>query len=81
KVSPGGQRQFCAWIFSFVHLNYGVIRINGGESFQEIEFFPLEMDYGDYVLTFVTVFALSLLAGIYPSLRAAQTGIVGALRK
>lgn len=70
-----------AFLFSAVHSTVGVIRINGGDSFQEIEFFPLEMAWQDYALTFCTVFALSLLAGIYPAAKAAGTNIVRSLRK
>ncbi|MEM0996564.1 MAG: ABC transporter permease [Bacteroidota bacterium] len=70
-----------AFVFSQVHLAVGVIRINGGESFAEIEYFPLEMAWQDYALTFVTVFALSILAGLYPSAKAAATQIVRSLRK
>jgi lipoprotein-releasing system permease protein len=70
-----------AFLFSIVHSRVGVIRINGGESFQEIEFFPLEMAWQDYAATFATVFALSLLAGLYPSGKAAATNIVQSLRK
>ncbi|HHG85317.1 MAG TPA: ABC transporter permease, partial [Bacteroidetes bacterium] len=70
-----------AFLFSKVHLAVGVIRINGGESFQEIEFFPLEMAWQDYALTFVTVVTLSLLASLYPSIKAANTHIVRSLRK
>lgn len=71
----------CAGLFSFLHIELGILRVNGGESFQDIIYFPLQPAMEDYVLTFVTVFALSTLAGIYPSLRAAKTNIIEALRK
>lgn len=70
-----------AFIFSKVHLAIGVIRINGGESFQEIEFFPLEMAWQDYAVVFLTVMTLSFLASLYPSAKAANTHIVRSLRK
>lgn len=71
----------CAGLFSFLQVHYGVLRINGGQSFQDILYFPLKAYWSDYLLTFATVFVLSTLAGIYPSRRAAKTNIIQALRK
>jgi lipoprotein-releasing system permease protein len=71
----------CAGLFSYLQIHYGILRINGGESFQDILYFPLKPYWGDYLVTFTTVFVLSTLAGIYPSRRAAKTNIIQALRK
>jgi lipoprotein-releasing system permease protein len=70
-----------AGLFSYLQIHYGILRINGGESFQDILYFPLQAYWSDYLLTFATVFVLSTLAGIYPSRRAAKTNIIQALRK
>jgi lipoprotein-releasing system permease protein len=70
-----------AGLFSYVHLEFGVLKLNGGESFQDMQFFPLKAAWTDYVGTFATVFLVSTLAGLYPSRRAAKQEIIPALRK
>lgn len=77
----GSAGMMVAFIVGYIQEHYGLVRINGGESFQEVEFFPLKMWAGDFVLIFLTVFALSVLAGLYPSAKAAGTNIVKSLRK
>jgi lipoprotein-releasing system permease protein len=70
-----------ALVFSWFQVNVGVVCLNGGESFADIQYFPLEMYWGDYALTSLTVFGISVLAGILPSIKAANTNIVVSLRK
>jgi ABC-type lipoprotein release transport system permease subunit len=59
----------------------GVVCLNGGESFSDIQYFPLSIWWGDYLLTSVTVFGISVVAGLLPSRKAANTPIVVSLRK
>lgn len=70
-----------ALAFSWAQINVGVVCLNGGESFSDIQYFPLSIWWGDYVLTSVTVFGISVLAGLLPSRKAANTPIVVSLRK
>lgn len=70
-----------AFIFGIAQENFGVLRVNGGETFQEIPFFPHEMHGLDYAFIFLTVFAFSLLAAWYPAVKAAEGSIAGSLRK
>lgn len=64
-----------------IHQQFGLLPINGGESFSRVKYFPFEFSIGDFVLVFFTVYAMTLLAAWYPSLKAAQTEIVSSLRK
>lgn len=70
-----------AFVFGIMQTNVGVVCLNGGESFSDIQYFPLEMWWGDFALTACTVFAISVLAGVLPSMKAANTNIVASLRK
>ncbi len=70
-----------AFIFSLCQMFIGVVRLNGGESFSDIQYFPLEIWWGDYAVTSLTVFGISVLAGLLPSIKAANTNIVVSLRK
>ena len=64
-----------------IHVNYGLLPINGGQSFSRVKYFPFEFNIMDFVLVFFTVYSLTILAAWYPSSKAAQTGIVASLRK
>lgn len=70
-----------AFVFGILQQQVGVVCLNGGESFSDIQYFPLSMWWGDFALTGFTVFAISVLAGLWPSAKAANTDIVGSLRK
>lgn len=70
-----------ALIFSWFQINVGVVCLNGGESFSDMQYFPLEIWWGDYALTSLTVFGISVIAGLLPSIKAANTNIVISLRK
>ena len=70
-----------AGLFSYVHIHFGVLKLNGGQSFQDMQYFPLKAFWTDYLATFTTVFLVSTLAGLYPSIRAAKQEIIPALRK
>lgn len=70
-----------AFVFGIMQTSVGVVCLNGGESFADIQYFPLEMWWGDFALTACTVFAISVLAGVLPSRKAANTNIVQSLRK
>lgn len=70
-----------AFIFGVMQTQVGVVCLNGGESFSDIQYFPLAMWWGDFALTACTVFGISVLAGVLPSMKAANTNIVQSLRK
>jgi lipoprotein-releasing system permease protein len=70
-----------AFVFGIMQTRVGVVCLNGGESFSDIQYFPLEMWWGDFALTACTVFGISVLAGVLPSIKAANTNIVASLRK
>ncbi len=69
-----------AYGFGILQQNYGLLTLSGGENFR-INAFPLEMRFNDFLLIFLTVTGLSLLAAIYPSFKAAQVEVVEGLRK
>lgn len=71
----------CAGIFTWMQSSFGVVCLNGGESFSDIQYFPIAPWWGDYALTSLTVFGISVVAGILPSARASNTNIVASLRK
>lgn len=70
-----------ASLFTWGQMRFGLIKINGGETFSRFEFFPIKPDVKDYLLIFGTVMVISILASLYPSLKAANNNIVQALRK
>jgi len=71
-----------AWVIGYLHETYGLVPMAGGETFTSgIEFFPHEMWASDFAIIFCTIFLLSLIAGLYPSKKAADTKIVVSLRK
>lgn len=73
---------FTAAVIGFFQENCGLVPMGGGETFtSQVEFFPHIMLPSDFTLIFVTILSLSLLAGIYPSMKAAGIEIVKALRK
>lgn len=69
-----------AYGFGILQQQYGLLTLSGGENFR-INAFPLEMQFNDFLLIFLTVTGLSLLAAIYPSFKAAQVEVVEGLRK
>jgi lipoprotein-releasing system permease protein len=69
-----------AFTFGILQQEFGILRLQGGENFR-ISAFPLEMRLEDFVLIFLTVTSLSLLAALYPAFKAAQVGVVEGLRK
>ena len=71
-----------AWVIGYLQENFGLVKMGGGESFTAgVEFFPHDMWASDFLIIFLTIFCLSFLAGLYPSRKAAHTGIVASLRK
>lgn len=70
-----------AFVFGIMQTEVGVVCLNGGESFSDIQYFPLSMYWGDFAVTALTVFGISVLAGVLPSMKAANTNIVASLRK
>jgi lipoprotein-releasing system permease protein len=56
--------------FIWMQENFGIIRLEG--SF--VEYFPIELRYGDLVKICSIILSLGLLASIYPALRSAKDG-------
>lgn len=69
-----------AYTFCYLQINYGFIKLNGGETFV-VEAFPLAVKWEDFVLIFVTVMTLSLLSGYLPARKAAQWSVIDAIKK
>ena len=67
-------------IFGVLQMEYGILAINGGDSFV-VDAFPLELHGMDFVAIFFTVLILSILAAIYPAVKASLLNIVQALHK
>ena len=73
---------FSAMIIGWLQENCGLVPMGGGETFtSQVEFFPHRMFLSDFILIFATIVGLSLLAGIYPSAKAAGINIVQSMRK
>ncbi len=73
---------FTAVIIGNLQEKGGLVLMGGGESFtSQVEFFPHIMLAKDFILMFVTIVGLAILAGIYPSAKAAGIAVVQALRK
>lgn len=73
---------FSAWVIGYIHEADGLVPMGGGETFtSQVEYFPHIMSFGDFFLIFCTILGLSLVAGIYPSMKAARISVVQALRK
>ena len=71
-----------AYLIGVLQSQCGLVPMSGGESFtQAVEYFPHDMWARDFALIFLTIIGLSVLAGLYPSRKAARTGIVEAMRK
>lgn len=67
-------------IFGLLQMKFGILEINGGDSFV-VDAFPLQLDPWDFLVIFLTVFFLSILAAIYPAVKASFLNIVQALYK
>ncbi|MEM6264346.1 MAG: ABC transporter permease [Bacteroidota bacterium] len=69
-----------AFGFGILQEKFGILALQGGENFR-INAFPIEMRAGDFLLIFVTVMTLSLLASLYPSWKASQIKVVEGLKR
>lgn len=63
----------------YLQQTYGLVKLSGGDSFL-ISAYPLEMRVADFIVVFLTVFGLSLLAAWLPARRATHIQISSALR-
>lgn len=69
-----------AYIFGLLQQHFGLIKLQGGASFK-VQAFPISMQLGDFLLVFVTVLALAVLASLHPSRKASQVEVVEGLRR
>ncbi|GAB4424979.1 MAG: FtsX-like permease family protein [Bacteroidia bacterium] len=76
----GGIGVLIALAVGLVQKYFGVVKLQGGESFR-VKAFPIEMRVEDFVLVFFTVLILAGLASIYPSFRAARVRVVEGIRR
>lgn len=67
-------------IFGILQMEFGILEINGGDSFV-VDAFPLQLNAWDFVVIFFTVFILSIIAAIYPAVKASFLEIPQALSK
>ncbi|MFN0203416.1 MAG: FtsX-like permease family protein [Bacteroidia bacterium] len=58
-------------ILALLQIQFGFVKLNGGESFR-VDAFPVQLQTFDFVVVFLTVLFLSVVASLYPSMRAAQ---------
>lgn len=66
-------------ILGYLQQNFGLLKIRGGENFL-VDAFPLVMRPSDFILAGGTVLVLSILASLYPAMRATQGTVVQKLR-
>lgn len=71
---------FIAFAFGVAQDRYGLLTLQGGENFR-INAFPIEMRFSDFALIFITVMGLSLLAAVYPAIKASQVEVVEGMQK
>ena len=71
---------FLAFSFGILQQTYGLIKLRGGDSFL-VEAYPLQLQSGDFILIFITVMVLSILAALYPARKAAQVDVVEGLSR
>lgn len=69
-----------AFVFGLLQQKYGLIKLAAGETLR-IQAFPLKMQAEDFLLVFITVIAISLLAAWYPSAKAANISVTQGLRQ
>jgi len=63
-----------AFITCWIQSTFGIIKLQGSGSFV-IDAYPVEMHASDFILTFLTVVAISFLASWYPAQKAARKDI------
>lgn len=68
---------FLGFITCLLQQQFGIIKLQGSGSFV-IDSYPVEMHVSDFLLTFITVILISLLASWYPASKAASRA--GSLR-
>ena len=71
---------FIAFVFGILQQNFGLVKLSGGDSFL-VEAYPLQLQGGDFLLIFITVMVLSVLAALYPALKASQVSVVTGLSR
>lgn len=69
-----------AFVFGTLQHYFGIIKLQGGESFK-VQAFPISMEFWDFFLVFITVVALTIIAALYPSRKAAEVEVVAGLRR
>lgn len=69
-----------AYAFGLLQIRYGLIQLQGGDSFR-VKAFPIAMQFDDFLLIFLTVMGLSILASFYPAYKASQVEVVEGLRR
>jgi len=65
-----------AWFLAFLQQSTGAIKLEGTTLA-----FPISMQTGDFMLVFITVITLSVLAALYPSMKAGRLPVVQGLRQ
>ncbi len=65
-----------AWLLAYLQQSTGAIKLEGTALA-----FPISMQAGDFMLVFFTVITLSILAALYPSLKAGRLPVVQGLRQ
>ncbi|MEO0469254.1 MAG: FtsX-like permease family protein [Bacteroidota bacterium] len=76
----GGLGATLAFIAGTLQEKFGFIKLQGGDSFR-VKAFPIELQLNDFVLVFLTVLLLAMLASVYPAIQAAKIKVVEGLRQ
>ncbi len=67
---------FFAWALAYIQQTTGAVKLEGSTLA-----FPISMQPGDFLLVLITVIFLSILAAVYPSIRAGKLTIISGLRQ
>jgi len=76
----GGVGVVLAFLIGLGQKYFGFVKLNGGESFR-VKAFPIELQWQDFALVFVTVMVLAAVASLYPARQAARIRVVEGLHE
>ena len=69
-----------ATILCLLQMKYEFLKLSGGENSFVIQGYPIKLKLEDYILTFITVVGIALLASYFPAKKAAETINDGAIK-
>ena len=57
------------WVVCFLQSTFHLVKIGDGSSGYIVDYYPIKMELMDFFIVFVTIFLISLLASLIPTLR------------